>query len=363
MISERQVLDALSNVIEPDLKKDLVSLNMIRDIEIDGKNISFSVVLTTPACPLKDLIRNACLNAIIHFVDKEANVNINMTAEVTSKREGERKILPGVKNIIAIASGKGGVGKSTVASNLAVALAKTGAKVGLVDADIYGPSIPLMFDVLNEKPLGRDDNGVQKIIPVENYGIKLLSIGFFADVSQAIVWRGPMASRALTQMFSDADWGELDYMLIDLPPGTGDIHLTLVGSIPLTGAVIVTTPQMVAMADAEKAISMFRIPSINTTVLGLIENMSYFIPEELPENKYYIFGRDGGKNMAERLNVPLIGEIPIIQSIREAGDIGRPAGMQENTISAGIFDEIAGNLVRQIAIKNAEAKSASIDLQ
>lgn len=353
MISPQKVLDALSHVIEPDLGKDLVSLNMIQDLHTDGKNVSFSVVLTTPACPLKELIHNACMNAVLHYVDKEAKVTINMTAQVTSRRAETKTILPGVKNIIAIASGKGGVGKSTISSNLAVSLAKLGARVGLVDADIHGPSIPIMFDVVHEKPFARMIEGKQVIVPVENYGVKLLSIGFFADTKQAIVWRGPMASKALSQMFADADWGELDYLLIDLPPGTGDIHLTLVSSVPLTGALIVTTPQAIALADAEKAVSMFRIPSINVPVLGMVENMSYFTPEELPENKYYIFGRDGGKKMSESLNVPLIGQVPIYQGIREAGDCGRPAGLQENTVIAKIYQELAGELVRRIAIENS----------
>jgi ATP-binding protein involved in chromosome partitioning len=358
MIQKQQVLDALSHVIEPDLKKDLVTLNMIRDVQVDGKKVSFSVVLTTPACPLKDLIHNACVNAIVHFVDKEAEVTVHMTSDVTSKRGSERPLLPGVKNIIAVASGKGGVGKSTLASNLAVALARKGARVGLVDADIYGPSIPLMFDVVNEKPMARMVDGKQVIIPVESYGIKLLSIGFFADTSQAIVWRGPMASRALTQLFADADWGDLDYLLVDLPPGTGDIHLTLVSNIPLTGAIIVTTPQAVALADAEKAVAMFRIPNINVPVIGLVENMSYFIPEELPDHRYYIFGRDGGKDMAERLEIPLLGQIPLIQSIREAGDSGHPAGLQENTPTAAYFEELAGRVAQQVAIVNASSGAA-----
>lgn len=357
MINQAQVLDALSQVIEPDLKKDLVSLNMIRDIKIEGKKVSFTVVLTTPACPLKEMIHQACVNAIVHYVDKEAEVDINMTAEVSSKRSGEKMLLPNVRNIIAIASGKGGVGKSTVASNLAVALARKGARVGLVDADIYGPSIPLMFDVVNEKPMGRMVDGKQVMIPVESYGVKLLSIGFFAETSQAIVWRGPMASRALTQLFTDADWGELDYLLIDLPPGTGDIHLTLVSNIPLTGAVVVTTPQAVALSDAEKAVSMFRIPNINVPVIGLVENMSYFVPEELPENRYYIFGRDGGKAMTERLGITLLGQLPLVQSIREAGDNGHPAGLQEGTVVSGIFDELAGSMAQQVAIINATSKT------
>lgn len=360
MITKEQVLDALSNVMEPDLKKDLVTLNMIQDVAIDGKHVSFTVVLTTPACPLKELIHNACVNAIKHLVDMDAEVTVNMTANVTTRRGEERPMLPKVKNIIAVASGKGGVGKSTVAANLAVSLAELGARVGLVDADIYGPSMPIMFDVVDEKPHVRMVDGQQMMVPVESYGIKLLSIGFFADTTQAIVWRGPMASKALTQLFRDADWGELDYMIIDLPPGTGDIHLTLVGSIPLTGAVIVSTPQRVALADAEKGIAMFQLPNINVPVLGVVENMSYFTPAELPDNKYYIFGKDGAKDLAERLNVPLLGQIPIVQSIREAGDSGRPAGLQENTAVADAFLEMAKNVAQQVAIRNANAAREAV---
>jgi ATP-binding protein involved in chromosome partitioning len=357
MITIQQVLDALSNVMDPDLGKDLVTLNMIKDIAIKDKNVAFTVVLTTPACPMKDMIHNACVNAIVHYVDKEAEVNINMTANVTSKRGDERPLLPQVKNIIAVASGKGGVGKSTVSANLAIALADLGAKVGLVDADIYGPSIPIMFDVVDEKPLVRNTEAGQLMVPVESYGIKLLSIGFFADPAQAVVWRGPMASKALTQLFRDADWGELDYLIIDLPPGTGDIHLTLVSGIPLTGAIIVTTPQLVALADAEKAVSMFQIPSINVPVLGIVENMSYFTPAELPENKYYLFGMDGGKRMAEKLNVPLLAQLPLVQSIREAGDSGRPAGLQDNTPVSKAFLQLAMKVAQQVALKNASANA------
>ena len=360
MITKEQVLDALSNVMEPDLKKDLVTLNMIQDVAVDGIKVSFTVVLTTPACPLKELIHNACVNAIKHLIDMDAEVTVNMTANVTTKRGVERPLLPKVKNIIAVASGKGGVGKSTVAANLAVSLADLGARVGLVDADIYGPSIPIMFDVVDEKPMVRMVDGQQMMIPVESYGIKLLSIGFFADTSQAIVWRGPMASKALTQLFRDADWGELDYLIIDLPPGTGDIHLTLVSGIPLTGAVIVSTPQRVALADAEKGISMFQLPNINVPVLGVVENMSYFTPEELPDNKYYIFGKDGAKDLAEKLGVPLLGQIPLVQSIREAGDSGRPAGLQENTPVANAFLELAKNVAQQVAIRNAEVAREAV---
>ena len=351
-ITKEQVLEALKNVDDPDLKKDLVTLGMIHDLQVDGKNVNFTVMLTTPACPMKEMIHKACVNAVLHFVDKEANVNVKMSANVSAAQKSG-PLLPKVKNIIAVASGKGGVGKSTVASNLAVALAKQGASVGLVDADIYGPSQTIMFDVMHEKPLIKEVNGVNKIVPVESYGVKLLSIGFFADTSQAIVWRGPMAVKALTQLFSDADWGELDYMIIDLPPGTGDIHLSLVGSIPLSGVVIVSTPQNVALADAQKGIGMFQLPQINVPIIGIVENMAYFTPAELPNNKYYIFGNGGAKALAEKLNVTLLGEIPLVQSICEAGDAGRPAVMQENTPQALAFMQLASNIAQQVSIINA----------
>lgn len=353
MITKEKVLDALSNVIDPDLGKDLVTLNMIKDLEIEGNKVSFTVELTTPACPMKEQIEKACYNAIIYYVDEGAEVDITMSSRVTSKRTGANQLLPGVSNIIAVASGKGGVGKSTVASNLAVALAKQGAKVGLVDADIYGPSAPIMFDVVHDRPTVRNVNGKSMIVPVESYGVKLLSIGFFADASQAIVWRGPMASKALQQMFGDADWGELDYMIIDLPPGTGDIHLSLVQAVPVTGAVIVTTPQNVALADAKKGVAMFQLDSIKVPVLGLVENMAWFTPEELPENKYYIFGKEGGKELAEQLQIPLLGQIPLVQSIRESGDVGRPAVLQETTPTAQAFMDFAQNVAQQVAIRNA----------
>ncbi len=354
MITKEQVLDALRHVDDPDLKKDLVTLGMIKDIEIDGKNVSFSVVLTTPACPMKELIHKACVNAIIYYVDKEAIPKVNMTSNVTTQRTGN--VLPGVKNIIAVASGKGGVGKSTVAANLACALAMQGARVGLIDADIYGPSVPIMFDVVNEKPMLRDINGKGHLVPVESYGVKLLSIGFFADMNQAIVWRGPIAVRALNQLLSEADWGELDYMIVDLPPGTGDIHLSLVAAVPITGAVIVSTPQNVALADAKKAVAMFRMPAINVPVLGIVENMAYFTPAELPENKYYIFGREGASRLAENLEIPLLAQIPLVQSICEAGDAGRPAVLQKTTPQAIAFLELAGNIAQQVAIRNAIVK-------
>jgi ATP-binding protein involved in chromosome partitioning len=351
-ITRENVLDALRNVEEPDLKKDLVTLNMIRDVVVEGKKVSFTVMLTTPACPLKALIERACINAIIHFVDSSAEVSVNMASNVTTKRNDEQSLLPGVRNIIAVASGKGGVGKSTVAANLAVALAKSGASVGLIDADIYGPSQPIMFGVANERLFVHEVNGRTMMVPVEKYGVKMLSIGFMTDPSQAVVWRGPMASKALRQLFSDADWGELDYMLIDLPPGTGDIHLTLVSAVPVTGAVIVSTPQQVALADAAKGISMFNMDSIKVPVLGLVENMSYFTPAELPQNKYYIFGKDGCKNLADSLNVPFLGQVPLVQSICEGGDNGIPQVLDEESPAGKAFMEIAGNVARQVAIRN-----------
>ena len=356
-ITKELVLEALKNVEDPDLKKDLVTLGMIKDLEIKGKKVNFTVVLTTPACPMKEMIHKACVNAVLHFVDKEAIVDVKMSSAVTPNKNNV-PLLPKVKNIIAVASGKGGVGKSTIASNLAVALAKQGASVGLVDADIYGPSQTIMFDVMHERPLIKVIDGINKIIPVENYGVKLLSIGFFADASQAIVWRGPMASKALTQMFSDADWGELDYMIIDLPPGTGDIHLSLVSAIPLNGVVIVSTPQSVALADAQKGVGMFQMPAINVPILGIVENMSYFTPAELPENKYYIFGKNGAKALAEKLGVPLLGETPLVQSICEAGDAGRPAVMQDSTPQAIAFMEMASNVAQQLSIVNARREPA-----
>lgn len=353
-ITKENILAALSTVPEPDLKKDLVTLNMIKDVKIDGLNVYFTVVLTTPACPLKELIKRTCIEAIHRDVDANAQVVIEMIADVTSIRLGNTPLLPGVRNIIAVASGKGGVGKSTVTCNLALALSKTGASVGIIDADISGPSIPLMFDVVDERPRVEVENGKNIIIPILQYGIKLLSIGFLVPSDGAIVWRGPMASSALKQFIGDANWGELDYLLFDLPPGTSDIHLTLVQTLPVTGAIIVTTPQKVALADATKGLAMFQQPQINVPVLGVVENMSYFTPEELPENKYYIFGQGGGKELAEKFDVPFLGEIPLVQNIRESGDAGRPIVMTEG-ITADAFKSIAANLAQQVALRNAHA--------
>jgi ATP-binding protein involved in chromosome partitioning len=360
-LSVENVLDALRLVIEPDLKKDLVSLGMIRDVKIEGKNVSFTIILTTPACPLKESIRKACVQAIHDHVDPDAIVDVNMEARVTGKTVNQEPMLPGVKNIIAIASGKGGVGKSTLAANLAVTLARSGAKVGLVDADIYGPSLPVMFDAVNKELTAVESNGRTKVLPLEKYGISVISIGFFVDASKALIWRGPMASAALKQLFTDVQWGELDYMLIDLPPGTGDIHLSLVQSVKLSGAVIVSTPQEVALADARKAVSMFENNNIKVKVLGLVENMSWFSPAELPDNKYYIFGQDGCKNLARELNVPFLGQVPIIQGVRESGDAGKPAVMEDSNPATEYFTLIAGNLVREVSKENAR-KEQFMDL-
>lgn len=351
-ITKEQVLQALSNVEEPDLKKDLVTLNMIQDIHIEGNKLSFSVILTTPACPLKAMIENACRNAIAYFVSKEIQVTVNMTSRVTSQKNTG---VPGVKNIIAVASGKGGVGKSTVSVNLALGLAKTGAKVGLIDADIYGPSIPIMFGLEGARPKASEVNGKTRIEPIEKYGIKLLSIGFFTDPNQPVPWRGPMVSTAVKQLFNDADWGELDYLVVDLPPGTGDIHITVTQSFPVTGAVIVTTPQNVALADAKKGIGMFMMNAINVPILGIVENMSYFTPAELPENKYYIFGSGGGKKLADVLEVPFLGEIPLIKGISDSGDAGMPIVLHENEGIAAAFMEMARKVAQQVAISNAKA--------
>ncbi len=350
----QQVIDALKYVDDPDLKKDLITLNMVKDIAVNGKNISFTVVLTTPACPMKDMIHNACMNAILHYVDKEANVKINMTSNVTSKKPKDETTLRDVKNIIAVASGKGGVGKSTVAANLALALTKQGAKVGLVDADIYGPSQAIMFGAIGDMPGSAQFEGKAKMKPVESYGVKLNSIGFMAGPNQAVALRGPMASKALGQLFFDTVWGELDYLIVDLPPGTGDIQISLCSLVPLTGAIIVCTPQDVALADARKGIALFNLEGIKVPILGLVENMAWFTPEELPDNKYYIFGKDGVKKLSEELNIPLLAQIPLVQSIREGSDNGKPSVLDTNSVTAKIFTEMAQNAAQQVAIRNSQ---------
>jgi ATP-binding protein involved in chromosome partitioning len=360
-ITKEKVLKALSNVQDPDLKQDLVTLNMIQNIEIAEDALKFDVVLTTPACPLKEMIRKDCEKAIEEHIAEGIALSINMTSSVTTTRN-DAPLLPGVKNIIAVASGKGGVGKSTTAANLAVALAKTGAEVGLIDADIYGPSIPTMFNCEFEQPGVVQENGKNYIIPLQQYGVKLISIGFLTQSDDAVVWRGPMASSALKQFIGDTKWGELDYLLIDLPPGTSDIHLTLVQTVPVTGAVIVTTPQKVALADAKKGIAMFKQPQINVPVLGLVENMAYFTPAELPDNKYFIFGENGGINLAEKQNIPFLGQIPIVQAIRESGDSGYPAVLKDD-ITGEAYKELAESVARQVAIRNAnQAQTKKVEI-
>lgn len=359
-----KIREALSNVIEPDLKKDLIALDLVQDIKVEGSKISFTVRVNNPAMHSRKRMEEACAFAIERNLGPEYNVEVKVVALGNDRSPEQRSILPGVKNIVAIASGKGGVGKSTITANIAAGLAKKGFKVGLIDADIYGPSMPIMFDCEKEKPTAIDLDGKTWIKPVENYGVKLLSIGFFAEIDQAIVWRGPMAAKALTQMFRDAYWGELDYMLIDLPPGTGDIHLSLVQLVPLTGAVIVSTPQTVALADAKKGVAMFQLDSVKVPVLGLIENMAYFTPEELPNNKYYIFGQEGARQLSEQLEIPFLGEIPLVQSIRESGDVGHPAVLQSGTPSAIAFELLVTNFVEQVNWRNKNlAPTQAIQIQ
>jgi len=353
MITQNDILKALSTVQEPDLRKDLVTLNMIQDIVINGNNLSFKVVLTTPACPLKEKIETDCIDAIHKLVSPLLEIKIEMTANVTSNRL-DKLVLPGVKNIIAVISGKGGVGKSTVSSNLALALYQLGAKVGLLDADIHGPSVPIMFGVHNETPEMREVNGKQLMVPIERHGIKLLSIGFMIDPNQAVVWRGPMVSSALRQFVNDTDWGELDYLILDMPPGTGDIHLTMAQIVPVSGVVLVTTPQDVALADAKKAAAMFDMLPVKIPILGVVENMSWFTPAELPANKYYIFGNGGGQKMADSINVSLLGKIPLVQGVREGGDKGMPAVLDDANPAKSIFLNIAGAVAQQLAIVNAK---------
>lgn len=359
-MTNEDILKALSNVQEPDLGSDIVSLNMVKDIVINDKNVSFTIVLTTPACPMKDMMKNASINAVKLLVDKEAIVTVDFTSNTSSNRKDPKTLLSGVKNIIAVVSGKGGVGKSSVSANLALALAEGGAKVGLMDADIYGPSQHIMFGIRGERPMMKDNGGKGLIVPIEKFGIKVMSIGLLIDEKQAVVWRGPMVSSAIRQFVGDVDWGELDYLIIDMPPGTGDIHLTMVQTVPVTGVIVVTTPQLVAIADAKKGVAMFGQAQLKVPVIGLVENMSYFTPAELPENKYYIFGKDGGKNLAEEFDIPFLGQIPIVQSIREGGDIGVPSMVSDDPITRKAFMDFAGAAVRSISMRNANIAPTEI---
>lgn len=351
---KKEILSALETITVAGEGKNMVESGAVRNVLTFGNEVIIELVINTPAMHIKKRAEDDIKKLIHEKFSPEAEVKVNIKVETPTNNPNEikGKAIPGISNVIAVASGKGGVGKSTVTANLAVTLAKMGFKVGILDADIYGPSMPIMFDVENEKPLSIEVNGKSKMKPVESYEIKILSIGFFTAPSQAVIWRGPMASKALNQMIFDAAWGELDFMLIDLPPGTGDIHLSIMQSLPITGAVVVSTPQAVALADAKKGVSMFLSDAINVPVLGIIENMAYFTPEELPNNKYYIFGKEGAKNLADDLQVPFLGEVPMVQSIREAGDYGRPAALQTASVIEKVFEEITRNVVEETVKRN-----------
>lgn len=353
IITQENILAALSTVQEPDLKKDLVSLHMIEDIQILDNEISFTVILTTPACPLKGFIENACRDAIFKHIASDIQVTIKMISRVTQTHKNS--LFPQIKNIVLVSSGKGGVGKSTISANLALALHQQGARVGLLDADIYGPSIPILFNLEGSKPGGKPgEDGKNKILPIEKYGVKILSIGFFTHPGQAIPWRGPMVSTAVKQLFSDADWGELDYLLVDLPPGTGDIHITIAQTFPITGALVITTPQRLSVADAGKGLAMFLMDSIKVPILGVIENMSYFTPLELPDSKYPIFGKNGGRMLSQQFEVPFLGEIPFVMGMSDSGDRGEPILEIPSHPSREIFLDLSEKLAQQIAIRNAK---------
>lgn len=355
-LDKKEILKALEHITVPGEGQNMVESGAVKNIQIFGDEVEIDITINNPSLQARKKTEVEILKIIHREVYEKAKIKINLKVEAAAAKaktnEIKGKPIPGIQNIIAVASGKGGVGKSTVTANLAVTLAKMGFKVGLLDADIYGPSMPIMFDVAQEKPLAVNVNGKSKMKPVESYGVKMLSIGFFTQPNQAVIWRGPMASKALNQMIFDAHWGDIDFMLLDLPPGTGDIHLSIMQAMPVTGAVIVSTPQEVALADAKKGVAMFQQDSINVPVLGIVENMAYFTPAELPDNKYYIFGKEGAKHLAEDLKVPFLGEIPLVQSIREAGDIGRPAAMQTGTAIEAAFEEITKNVVQEVVNRN-----------
>ena len=363
MLTKKIISDKLSSFYLDGEKIDIISKGLVKNIVIFDKEIVIDFEVVNPTLKSKNLIKENLYNYLKEHLNIEISLKINFqiaSKPIENKIYNPLKKITNISNIIAVSSGKGGVGKSTITSNLAVSLSKMGFNVGILDADIYGPSIPLMFDVQNEKPLAVNIEGKSKMKPIENYGVKILSIGFFTKNDEAVIWRGPMASKALNQMIFDADWGKLDFLLIDLPPGTGDIHLSIMQSLPISGAVVVSTPQTVALSDARKGVSMFKKENINVPVLGIIENMSFFIPKELPENKYYIFGKEGAKNLATDLEIPFLGEIPLIQSVREAGDYGRPASMQENTISENTFNKISKNMLSELLKRNKELPETEI---
>lgn len=352
-LDRKEILKALETITIAGEGKNMVESGAVKNVITFGDEVVVDLVIATPAMHIKKRAEDDIRKIIHEQFSPDAVVKVNIKVEVAENpNQIKGKAIPGISNIIAVASGKGGVGKSTTTANLAVSLARMGFRVGVLDADIYGPSMPIMFDVENEKPISVEVDGKSKMKPIESYEIKLLSIGFFTSPSQAVIWRGPMASKALNQMIFDADWGQLDFMLIDLPPGTGDIHLSIMQALPVTGAVVVSTPQAVALADAKKGVAMFQSDAIHVPVLGIIENMAYFTPEELPENKYYIFGKEGAKNLAEDLQVPFLGEVPLVQSIREAGDYGRPAALQTASPLEKIYEEIARNVVQEVVYRN-----------
>lgn len=351
-LDRKEILTALETISVAGEGKNMVESGAVQNVMTFGDEVVVDVTLQTPAMHIKKRTETDITNLIHEKFSSDIKVKVNIKVEAPEKPEIKGKSIPGISNIIAVSSGKGGVGKSTVTANLAVTLATMGFKVGVLDADIYGPSMPIMFDVEKSRPISVEVDGKSKMKPILSYGVELLSIGFFTSPDQAVIWRGPMASKALNQMIFDADWGELDFLLLDLPPGTGDIHLSLMQSLPITGAVVVSTPQAVALADAKKGVSMFMAESINVPVLGIIENMAYFTPAELPENKYYIFGQEGAKNLAQDLEVPFLGEVPIVQSIREAGDYGRPAALQVESPVGEAFVQIARNVVEQVVHRN-----------
>lgn len=355
-IDKKEVLKALQLITVPGEGQNMVESGAVKNVQIFGDEVEIDITINNPSLQARKKTEVEILKVIHAEVYAKAKIKVNLKVEAASAKpkpnEIKGKPIPGIQNIIAVASGKGGVGKSTVTANLAVTLAKMGFKVGLLDADIYGPSMPIMFDVAHEKPLAVNVDGKSKMKPIESYGVKMLSIGFFTQPNQAVIWRGPMASKALNQMIFDAHWGTLDFMLLDLPPGTGDIHLSIMQAMPVTGAVIVSTPQEVALADAKKGVAMFQQDSINVPVLGIVENMAYFTPTELPENKYYIFGKEGAQHLSEDLKVPFLGEIPLVQSIREAGDVGRPAALQTATPIEQAFEELTKNVVQEVVLRN-----------
>jgi ATP-binding protein involved in chromosome partitioning len=354
--NKEDILKALETITVAGEGKNMVESGAVKNIMTFADEIIVDLELSTPALHIKKRAESDIIKTIKKNLSEDAKVIVNIKIEAPVQPANPNlikgKSIPGIKNIIAVASGKGGVGKSTIAANLAVTLSKMGYKVGVLDADIYGPSIPMMFDVVNERPLSTTIDGKSKMKPVENYGVKVLSIGFFTSPEQAVIWRGPMASKALNQLIFDAAWGDLDYMLIDLPPGTGDIHLSIMQSMPITGAVVVSTPQPVALADARRGVAMFQQENIQVPVIGIIENMAYFTPEELPENKYYIFGKEGAKNLSNDLNIPFLGEIPLVQSIREAGDNGRPAALQKNTPLSDVFEKLTKGVIKELENRN-----------